>query len=239
MQEGLNITEPIKDKEGPVIACIGSSEDFGFKESEERRESLGLVNVKNVDQESAIYDGEKEPLTVGPSTYIISPIDGSNKFSENFYRCTGLIVVGIDKKTGKNISFLSHQDPLEFLYDYKDKFIDQLKQQLTEIEKRCRQGTVSTVIVGGRYFSDDELNDRQVIQSYNDSIKLLGTIVEEVLKYEPTVINGPKTHKNEKDDIYFDNKNRRLYFIRPKINFETGDFASSNVDNQAKTWEEN
>lgn len=243
MQEKFNGIESIKEKRGPIIACIGSFEDFGFNKTEKNsevlspKERLGLANAKNVDQESGIYEGKENPLTVGPSTYIISPIDDSNKFSENFHRCTGLVVVGIDKETGKNISFLSHQDPLEFLYEYKDEFTKQLKQQLTKIKERCEDGTVAISVVGGRYFSDDELDNYQVIQSYNDSVKFLGTAVEEVFKFEPTIINGPKTSKKG-DHVYFDNKNRRLYLIRPNVNSTTEDFVPSKVDDQAKTWEE-
>jgi hypothetical protein len=247
MREGLNKGELKKEKTGPIIVCIGSPQDFGFIDPKEKskifssreiKESLGLTDAKNVDQDSGLYDGKENFLTVGPSTYIISPIDNEDKFSENFHRCTGLVVAGIDKKTGKNISFLSHQDPSEFLYKYKDKFIEQLKRQLIEIKERCERGTVtiSTVIVGGRYFSDDELDNYQVVQLYNDSVKLLGKIVKEIFEFEPTIVNGPKTSRNEKDDVYFDNKNRRLYLIRTKVNSATEDFTPSNVDDHEKTW---
>lgn len=34
------------------------------------------------------------------------------------------------------------------------------------------------------------------------------------------------------DDIYFDNKDRRLYFIQPNINSNTDSFAQSDIDKE-------
>jgi len=61
------------------------------------------------------------------------------------------------------------------------------------------------------------------------------------------VINGPKTKTNQfpyefereqkySDDVYYDNNNRRAYFVRPKVNPNTNDFASSDVHQEKTKW---
>lgn len=247
MQEGPGVqksTEILKTShlaEGikPIFICVGSAKDF-LNESEfspqYMKNNFGTVDVRKVDQGEGTYEGKKEEsLTAGPSTYIISPIDSDNKFSENFHRCTGLVVVGIDKKTGKDISFLSHQDPIKFL-NKNDEFISDLNQRLKEMKERCKQNSIDAIIVGGRYFSDQELDSYQVSQLYTDSVKLLGKVVEETLEFKPIISNGPKTSRKG-ENIVFDTKNRRLYFVRPEVNEKTGDFLYDDIGEKTNTWE--
>jgi hypothetical protein len=39
------------------------------------------------------------------------------------------------------------------------------------------------------------------------------------------------------DAVYFDNENRRLYFIRPRVNPKTGAFVNSGIEEAKKEWE--
>lgn len=180
-------------------------------------------------------------------SYVISPIDSLNKFSKSFKNCTGLVVTGIDKETGKNISFLSHQDPAYFLYK-KDssKFVKDLREQIEKLKKRCLDGTIDAVIVGGNYFKNDKqfqegyLNSirKQFQEDYLNSIKLLSQETENILGFEPVVMTGPKTNPGGgRDNVFYDNDHRRLYIVRPKVADEsTKSYLPSDIDKQEEKW---
>ncbi|MFA5841147.1 MAG: hypothetical protein WC847_02665 [Candidatus Paceibacterota bacterium] len=229
----------------PIITGIGSYEDFGFTKPLEKpgekpeainitdvEKSLGLINLKNLDQDAGTYDGEEGALSNGPATYVISSIDESNKFSENFSRCLGLVIVGVDKITGKNISCLGHFDPIKMEAEGGALRMD-LEQRLMEMKVKCKENTVDAVIMGGRYYNDYEIDFHQMEQLYDDSIKLLGGEVEEMFGFKPQVINGPKTYKGQ-DSIFVDNENRRAYLMRPKVSQVTGDFPYDEMDAKSK-----
>ncbi|MCX6717290.1 MAG: hypothetical protein NTU76_01265 [Candidatus Taylorbacteria bacterium] len=60
-------------------------------------------------------DKEKGIKSAGPETYVISPITEQNLFSDKYMNCTGTVGIGRDKISGKEISFISHQDPDYFI----------------------------------------------------------------------------------------------------------------------------
>lgn len=158
-----------------------------------------------------------------------------DKFSESFKNCTGLVVAGVEKGTGKKISFLSHQDPQYFLTYSKDtdEFTNDLREQIKELKERCEDGTIDAVIVGGNYFSDRS----RYQEDYLKSIALLSKEVKNVLGFEPVVITGPKTVKGQ-DDVFYDNDHRRLYIMRPKVAQEgTKSYLPNEIDNQERGWD--
>lgn len=68
---------------------------------------------------------------------VISHTNSRNKYSNKYYNCTGLVVIGRDRETGENISFLTHQDPLYFLVtEQKEKFIVAISDILLELKER-------------------------------------------------------------------------------------------------------
>lgn len=219
-KETSHLIEGVK----PIMVCIGSYPDFddsgGTDEMGARlyRSSKGLHNVNYFSNVSDL--NRNNFLNSGEKTYVISILDGFNKVSEGFCDCTGLVVVGLDKETGENISFLTHQDPTKFLEDKKDDFLSHLRQRLIEVKNKCKPGTIDAVIVGGNF-----VGGRRV---YLDSIELLSTEARSALGFKPVVINGPKKESGW-DNVYFDNKNRRLYFFRPKVNSEIGSFTVSDL----------
>ncbi len=233
MNEKLNVSKlngHLIEGVKPIVACIGSLDDF--KKSAISVEHPGahisnnflLHSLKNIDWRYGTYGSEeKDCLTAGPRTYVISAIDNSNKFSEDFGSCTALIVAGIDKQTGKNISFATHQP-----YATAD-FIDSFQKRLFEMKERCKSGTVDAVIVGGVGSVLKEM--------YIEVIQLLSTKTQQILGFEPIVINGPKNINPKLEDIFYDNDHRRLYFIRPEVNPDTGSFVSSDADNEKGKWE--
>jgi hypothetical protein len=233
-------SEHLKAGIKPIIACIGSRDDIGIDLDVLRAADTENNNVHNVDYYKSSESVKAKKFLGGGQTWTISTVDNLNKFSNEFYNCTGLVVVGKDKVTGQNISFLSHQDPTMFLKSLKKVFIKDMKKRLVEIKNKCEAGTIDAVVVGGQYplnqpHSQFEDTPPQRRQEYVNSVNFLSSGVKQVLDFEPIVINGPKTGMSH-DDVYFDNENRRLYFMRPNTNSKTGGFTNSNLKEERKNW---
>ena len=245
MNEGLSILKSPEHLDSnikgakPIIACVGSFKDFnsfGQNLFDESFIEQQINNAHNIDFFGHPDDfKEKNFLNSGIKTYVFSVLDGQNKFSEGLFDCTGLIVTGIDKETGKNISFLSHQSPNVFLLNKKDDFINHLKSRFVEIKNKCIPGTIDAIVVGGNYFNESDHEELNYGQKYLDSIELLSSETKKILGFEPSIINGPKEDTGP-DDIFYDNENRRLYFLRPKVNEDTGSFTQSNIEKEKKKW---
>ncbi len=245
MNENFNLENKNKHLiEGvrPIFACVGSFEDFGIKDPYPKNGPGYQIDLKLKNPQFIDIDSSKEKLVenkllnAGEKTYVISEINDSDKFSKKFHRCTGLVVSGIDKITGKNISFVSHQDPFAFLLEDNKKFKKDIETRMEEMKKRCKEGTVDAVVVGGIFYTDAELDNFQVMETYKASIDLLGKETSHILGFEPAVINGPKTSRIIGDDIYYDNENRRLYFLRPKVNTDTKDFKPNEIQQEEEKW---
>ncbi len=225
----------------PIMACIGTPEQFK-KSPGADREAFHDIDSNRPGIHNVDYYGNPDDLAkqqfknAGNYSYVISAIDGSNKFSKSFLNCTGLIVTGKDKETGENISFLSHQDPYYFLdpgnEEKQKRFLNDLKERLKELKEMSVEGTIDAVIVGGNYIANDERHKK----NYLDSIKLLSKEVSEVLDFEPAAITGPKLNAS-RDNVFYDNENRRLYIMRPDVGQEaTKGFAPNKIKEQEKKW---
>ncbi len=167
----------------------------------------------------------------GYETYVISDVNSKDKFSVGLYDCTGLIIVGEDKKTNKNISLLSHQDPKEFL---TPRLIDSFKLHLIErikkISEKSKKGSIDAIIFGGNTRSKE---------NFKKSIELVSKLVLDQLKFEPTVATGPKERYGA-TNMYFDNKNRRAYLFMPQQekNITYHDFQPKDISGQLQKLEE-
>lgn len=236
IEEIAGDTHHLKEGVRPIIACIGTLEQFALdyerslmKWLEERL--LGIHH--NVDYYRP-YKG-KEFKQDGARSYVISPVDDLDKFSESFYNCTGMIAAGKDKETRENISFLSHQDPIHILVNKENekRFKNDLNQTLVEIKKRSVEGTIDAVIFGGEY----KKGRAKLQNDYLKSVKLLTTEVKKILGFEPLVITGPKTAEG-RDDVYYDNAHRRLYIVRPEVGDATTEsYAPRDIEKQKDKWE--
>ncbi len=233
----------LKENIRPIIACIGTWDQFGEDNAISkavREETNGLINNKNsASNRNVDYYGDPDDLknkkykNAGEGTYVISPLDNLDKFSQTFINCTGVVAAGFDKTTNENISFLSHEDPGFFLRNKKNKeqFIEDLKEMLKTLKEKSVEGTVDAAIFGGNYLESKEFQN-----NYIESVKLLSKEISEILEFEPIVITGPK-ETGGNDNIFYDNKNRRLYIIRPEVGkTATESFISSDIENQAKKW---
>ncbi len=228
--EARKFSEHLIEGVSPIVACVGSLEDFLSSEiflkcpktPIDISNSLSLSDLKNIDWLNGTY-GSKEGedvLTAGPRGYVISAIDNSNKFSLGFGSCTGLIVAGIDKETGENISFITHQPSFN-----STGFADDFEKRLQEMKNRCKFGTIDAIIVGGGISKE----------YYIRELKLFLPVMQRILGFQPIVINGPKVGTG-KDDIYYDNKHRRLYFLRPEVNKKTESFVSDDIEEEKSKW---
>lgn len=237
--------EHLKKGVKPIIACIGEPEHF-YGSSGIEQEVFGNSSPnqnKNSNRNVNYYEdlktlAEQNFKNAGEYSYVISPIDSSNKFSKTFRNCIGLVVVGIDKNTSENISFLSHQDPSYFLESNSksDKFVNDLREQLQELKERCAERTIDAVIVGGNYFRDEDYMDKKFAKNYLASIKLLGKETKDIFGFEPVVIAGPKRVTGE-DHIFYDSENRRLYITRPEVAKEsTKSYLPSDIKDKEKKW---
>lgn len=238
-QEELYIPKPREHLEKGVkhiVACVGTPEDFGKEWKAIRgRFKKNSDKVHNVDFHAEPSDFEGRHFLSGEQkkTYVISPLDNLDKFSEGLYDCTGVIVVGIDEETGKNISFITHQDPGVIFSKDKSKFVEDLAQRLAEVKKRCRPRTIDAIIVGGNASPRRHSRGLSFTEVYLASIKFLSLEVETVLGFEPMVLNGAKEESTTvSDDIYYDNENRILYFVRSKVDHGISDFLASDIDKE-------
>jgi hypothetical protein len=241
-------SEHLKEGTSPIMVCVGTPEQFDENPGDEEKFFLrekSSHSIHNVD-----YFGDPSNLVeqgfknAGRRSYVISPVDTLDKFSRTFKNCTGMIVTGQDKETGENISFMSHQYPGHFLLDDEagGKFGSDLRERLRELKEKSVDGTIDAVIVGGNYLKKayfkriGESDDAKFRHNYIDSIKLLSTEVQIVFGFEPVVITGPKMVGGA-DDIFYDNKHRRLYAMRPEVGKKsTKSFMPKDIETEAKKW---
>jgi len=201
----------------PIMTCVGTLEDFGGKlKGKLKALKTGTsFSAENVDfWESKEKIEKRGQKNAGNNTYVISSISSKDKFSRNFYNCTGLVVVGIDEKDGKDISFISHQEPGVILNmgGVGQLFKQDLSDRLIEMRNRCVPGSVDIAIVGGNFIDDNEYRGKDI---YGGIVELLTEEVLEVFEFSPHVAVGPKIIVG-RDDVYFNTKERRLYVIRPQ-----------------------
>ena len=166
--------------------------------------------------------------------YDFSKIDGENKYSEKYHECTGLVVVGVDQKTNKNISFVTHQTP-KYVLDLEkngESFADGLTRQLQEFKKRCKPGTIDALIVGGNRQPNYGNNKQgEGFFEYKKSIQKISDTIFPILGFKPRVATGPKLNSG-KTSIFLDTKNRRLYLLmtEQKHTEVYNDFSPSDID---------
>jgi hypothetical protein len=184
-----------------------------------------MNNAEEINFYEPAYSLERgKHLNAGSYSYVISAIDSQSKFSNKYKNCTGLLVAGVDKRTGKNVSFLTHQEPVNVILLKKEKFLDHLRLQLERVKAQCKPGTLDSILIGGNdlnqnhTFLDDNLDPvtMSYAKIYTDSNKLISDEVKKILGFEPDIVNGPKTVTGG-DEFYYDNENRRGYLARPKI----------------------
>lgn len=206
--------ESLKRKEYPaLIACIGPDHTYDEKE---------LANLEKLKPEQIHFfapSDRKDELGMkhnGHFTYVISPITERNKESGLYQVCTGLVVSGLDKKTGRPISFLTHQNSA-FLFknDTWSRFQEDLNTTLKEFVARVRPGTSSAAFYAGSIQHPvDDLNGAYR-QEYMDTVEfcrnaVATTLGTELEVFEETGIDYDVHAVRAVRDI----EHNRLYILR-------------------------
>ena len=159
-------------------------------------------------------DAEKGIMGAGPDSYVISPISKQNLFSNKYINCTGALGIGQDKISGEQVAFISHQDP-EFLLhkgtEASAKFLTDMKATLNDLVTRSEENTVEVVLFGGNDDPMDPASKKTV--DYKKSIEMLKRSVQDVLGYEPVIIDGPN-HLAGAIDITVSVKERKIFIGR-------------------------
>lgn len=172
-------------------------------------------------------------LNSGAQTYAVSDCNEKDKYSNQYSGCTGVVMVGTDKTTKKQISFLSHQDPAKFLSNYKEVFTKDLGQGIERFLAQTDPQTVDVVVFGGENLSGED--------EYRKSIRLLDEICKSKLGFSPAVLTGPnaKPHIGPAS-MYVDTQNRRLYLLRPgQVEMGTNQsFLPSQIKKESEKWKE-
>jgi hypothetical protein len=223
--ERLESTPKIQEKEylnpgvPAIMASLGEGNIKGLPEGLKlTNDGIEYVNI-DADPSENMEDGFSGEYLKPNWAYMMSPIDSAIKFSTRYVDCTGVAVVGTDKETGKNISFLTHQNPAYFTYDSVN-FLKDLGDRLQEIKERCEQGTIDAVLFGGKFSNVKEFADQPYHpihdldkKRYLSSIKIVTAAIETGLGFSPTVISGPKINP-AREQVIFDTHERRLFLER-------------------------
>lgn len=213
-----------------IAYCVGALEQFG----EEFQELIYDLEPEPVD-----YYGDPESLDalgqkhVEEPSYVISSISEAPKSLEQYANCTGVVAVGRDKDTGRNISFLSHQNPDTTTGDHLEIFTVDFLGSLEELQERSESGSIDVAIFGG--WTEGQNNqfdtDKQFEKSYRRAITVLGNIIQQTVSVDATVLLGPSVvwsadggdnPGNHDVRVVFDTEKRRLYMIRPRQEQEIG-----------------
>lgn len=144
--------------------------------------------------------GQKSP---GPLTYVISAVDASNKFSEGYAPCIGLVVTGsaVDEPAS-NISLLLHA----FSEDVSlDTFKLDLEAQLKDLKAKSLNGTIDAVIFGGN----------GSVQQYDEVLAGLTRLIQHTLHIDPRVFDEAWAGYT---DVVVDTEHRRVHMMRETSN---------------------
>ena len=147
-------SEHLKEGVKPIMTAILDGSNLGESENaiEKIVESGEFVN----------YDENPDVLkrnnmrNAGVQTYAISDSNEKNKYSRRYWNCTGVAIVGTNKETGEQVSFLSHQDPWKFLEANERDFMNDLSESIKKLKQNSQDGTVDATVFGGHYGSTNE-----------------------------------------------------------------------------------
>lgn len=226
-------SEHLRAEIKPLTACFmqRGSPNFEFKQVIGDISSYGLA----VDFYARQFTLDREGiLNEGNQTFAISPVDQRDKFSEEFRNCTGLVAVGLDGVSGREISMLTHQNPSRFARRFswrKRSFADAMRLRLLDLQQRAEAKTVDVIIVGGNYIEGGRFAD-----DYRNSVQILSDMVKDVLNIEPTVLSGPKLRDGD-THVYLRTQERKVYIEQ---DFDDGSshaaFSSSDITEMERKW---
>lgn len=194
----------------PVIASII---EWGSDKGLDDLSRYVLRKIKQNGEDVDYYQNNKyfekhKMLSHGMKTWVISDCNEKDKYSMSYRDCTGIVISGIDKETGKEISILSHQEHEYASVLKKEEFENDLSKSIQKIKERSKPRTIDAVMFGGIDMGSEASFD------YKPFINNLSKICEKELGFEPVIITSPNPMAGGGTDAFFDTKNRRLYIVK-------------------------
>src|SRR3989338_5814888 len=93
-----------------IFACFENRNDISPK-SRQKIDEIKKAGMNIEWNPASVEELEDVPIVRGGErTWVISPINEKDKYSEGYFICLGIIAVGRDRE-GKNISLLAHLEP--------------------------------------------------------------------------------------------------------------------------------
>ena len=236
-----------------ITVCLDTLDTSKRREflEDQNLEMSGAQEIRylRLPEENPLHDElyEKESnIQFKRGVYVMSEANEKNKYSEKFFDCIGLVIVGIDEKTGKNISIITHQKPARLLnteYFGKEDEEEYLKT-IKNFVAQCKKGTVDALIIGGKIKKGGNVDGDP--ETYIKGVQKVSSMVAPLIGFEPTVVTGPKVSISASEDafptdIFFDTKKRRLYLFMPE-QIDTNlheDFKPSDIEIKMKKFQEN
>lgn len=229
---------------GKILACVGPRELY--PENDRKKLSNTLLTAERVNYNGTLSEWSDNNQRNGgrAESYVISSISSQDKYSSGYHNCTGIAAIGVDVKTGENISILSHQDPcfIHATSERWERFLSDVRKVFTELKSRSKDDSVDIVLFAGDYSPGNLV--RSIVKKrakdgksrnddYKDAIKGIAHVSQEVLGIDPRVIVGPKAIGSGIEvDVVLDTQHRRLYLYRPlqDSSNKDHDFNASNVE---------
>ena len=208
---------------GDITFDIGMRDDLPLAKKREIARSMRNAEYVDYYAPPEIMD-KMGHLHTGKDGYVVSGINSHDKFSDLLAGCTGIIAVGTNKETRKNISFAAHQSPEalglgvgSLVVDYsptRNKFKQDLSQRLSELRTMAEPKTVRIAVFGGMVHESELAN-------YKQNMDAVAALVHELVGLHPSLIKSPNRahaelegYANEFTDVLFTNKQRHLYILK-------------------------
>jgi len=201
----------LKKPEYAIIACVNDSKNEKKIKQKFEQDPRALHLEYGGDEKKL----QKEGVIFEKEDWYISPIDDRKKYSRSYHACTGIAIVGKEKKTGKNISLMTHEA------GYDKDFWRILKTKLIDFRNRAEAGTIDAILFGGSVDAIENEDNLVVLndsyESYKKEMKDLSKNVSELMGFDPTII----TKENNagllmlSQSFYLDTQKRNFYIFKP------------------------
>lgn len=185
-----------------IISCKG--QEYQHLDNQFNKELLNIiVDAEVIDFKKDYSHLNSNHKNAGAYSFVISEISDMNKVSKGYCNCTGLVASGISNITGKEISFISHQEPSNILGIYMIPFRLSLELSLNQLMQECIPGSIDIVYLGGEIKNNPKIYEQMTLYINN--------LVYDIIDLKPAIISEPKSGDYQQDSVVYDTKNRRLY----------------------------
>ena len=175
---------------------------------------------------------QRKIATQGADTYFISDIDQSDKYSEGYRNCIGIVIAGTSRETGQSVSLLTHQHPSVTLpsLSSESKFEEDMEKRAIQLLEESLPGTIDAAIFGGNMLVD-------YIHDYSLAVEKNNSLIKSILGFSAVCLGGPKLSSGDQA-FYFDTQKRILHICREQHTGETTNesFSAENIKNKSDAW---